>query len=680
MIKKAICPNCGAEGTVGRYCEFCGTKIPVPIVKQTTNSKQGNLLIVEDRLTTENLIAGLPNALANQEDVSTDVFDDIEVKNVTKYIIPMYAYNGTFQAPWSCVKLVEETYKVGDEKRHRTKRYPMNGVASGTYAYLFPSCNLDNMPSELKSFILTEISNEGDITDYAISRSLTDLEEDSMVEDTNDTEGVVWRNFDGSNLIESKVSKAVHYQLPISYEDFSSSYTTNGTKGTKVFVPVWLLNYTHKGKNYAFVIDGTLQNKVLEHPIDQEYVDNVKDWSDTSDSMSLYGILLAIVDAIIGVVSLGCLISTITRLNMDSDGELGFRLFWADILFFVFAFCLFKTKDFWHKSKLADSAVEIAKIDHKQKVLDNFRSNIIEQNRLGLSAETLNAVTGLFKKTFKETSDKLYSMQPSKDIKTGKWIRPFVIVLFIIYVLVNIGFISGSVHRANLEKQKRELAIKDSIENARAEEREAQLQKELNKPKVRPVAPSPSLTDAEILGYKNACKITYIERNEMKTIKFDSKGQVCEVEKVFNKDDANKCILTYRLNNGKVVSYTYTSSIPGSPYQNYQTHESYKYKIISLTKDEITYTDDNGNCQTKAYIEYDAKGRVSTINTGIIKHHFSYDSNNIAIYKEQQVIPVLYLIGQYDMPSISCDVKEVDNYGRPTEIIAANDTMRINYR
>ena len=462
MIKKATCPNCGAEGTVGRYCEFCGTKIPVPIVKQTASIKHGNLLIVEDRLTAEYLIAGLPNALANQEDVSTDVFDDIEVKDVTKYIIPMYAYNGTFQAPWSCVKLVEETYKVGDEKKHRTKRYPMNGVASGSYAYLFPTCDLDNIPSELKSFILTELPNEGDITDYAVSRLLTDLEEDSVVEDNNDTEGVVWRNFDGSNLIENKIRKAVHCQLPISYEDFSYSYTTNGTKGTKVFVPVWLLNYTHKGNTYAFITDGTLQNKVLEHPIDQEYVDNVKDWSDTSDSMSLYGILLAIVDAIIGVVSLGCLISTITRANMDSDGELGFRLFWADILFFVFAFCLFKTKDFWHKSKLADSAVEIAKISHKQNVLDKFRSNIIEQNRLGLSAETLNAVTGLFKEAFKETSDKLYSMQPPKDIKTGKWIRPFVIVLFIIYVLVNIGFISGSVHRANLEKQKKEMAIKDS--------------------------------------------------------------------------------------------------------------------------------------------------------------------------------------------------------------------------
>ena len=39
MINKAICPNCGAEGTVGRYCEFCGTKIPFPKEKPTTSGK-----------------------------------------------------------------------------------------------------------------------------------------------------------------------------------------------------------------------------------------------------------------------------------------------------------------------------------------------------------------------------------------------------------------------------------------------------------------------------------------------------------------------------------------------------------------------------------------------------------------------------------------------------------------
>ena len=37
MTQKAICPNCGAEGTVGRYCEFCGTKI-VELKKDTEYS------------------------------------------------------------------------------------------------------------------------------------------------------------------------------------------------------------------------------------------------------------------------------------------------------------------------------------------------------------------------------------------------------------------------------------------------------------------------------------------------------------------------------------------------------------------------------------------------------------------------------------------------------------------
>ena len=25
---KTICPQCGAQGTAGRFCEYCGTKIP----------------------------------------------------------------------------------------------------------------------------------------------------------------------------------------------------------------------------------------------------------------------------------------------------------------------------------------------------------------------------------------------------------------------------------------------------------------------------------------------------------------------------------------------------------------------------------------------------------------------------------------------------------------------------
>lgn len=682
MIKKAICPNCGAEGTVGRYCEFCGTKIPAPIVKQTTSNKQENHLIVEDKLTEDILTAALPNTLVNQEDVPTDIFDDIEIKDITKYIIPMYAYLGTFQAPWSCVKLVEETYKVGDETKRRTKRYPMNGIASDSYAYLFPSCDMENIPSKLKSFILTEMLDKGDIIDYAVSRSLTDSEQNCIVKDNDDTKGSVWRNFNGNDLIEKIVNKSIDYQLPSNYEDFSCSYTTSRTKETKVLVPIWVLNYAHKGNTYTFAIDGILQNKVIEHPIDQEYTDNIKDLSETSDSTSLYGILLAIVDAIIGIISFGLLISVLTRSQIDSDGEVAFRLFWADMLFFVFAFCMLKTKGLWHKSKLADSAIEIAQIGHKIDVINNYHDKIIEQNSLGLSAEQLAWVTELHIENFKEANKKLHSIQQPKDINTGKWVRPFVIVAFSICVLVNIVFISGSVHKSNIEKEKRELAIKDSMAKARAEQIELELQKEQNKPKTRPVAPSSSMTDAEIIGYKDACEVTYISTNNTKSIKFDANGQVCEVKNIFYRNESNERTLTYRLSRGKVVSYNSKSTIPGSPYKNYQTHETYEYKKISLTKDEVISIDNDGNKHEKAYIEYDAKGRVSTINLGYNKYHFDYDADNTAIYKTQRVVPILYLIGQFDISSTSGDIHEEDNHGRPTEIISVSrtDTIRINYR
>ena len=32
MTHKAICPNCGAEGTVGRYCEFYPMKVHIKSV------------------------------------------------------------------------------------------------------------------------------------------------------------------------------------------------------------------------------------------------------------------------------------------------------------------------------------------------------------------------------------------------------------------------------------------------------------------------------------------------------------------------------------------------------------------------------------------------------------------------------------------------------------------------
>ena len=55
MIKKAICPNCGAEGTVGRYCEFCGTKI-VELKKDTEYSTTIRKTVLDFKISQDEVI------------------------------------------------------------------------------------------------------------------------------------------------------------------------------------------------------------------------------------------------------------------------------------------------------------------------------------------------------------------------------------------------------------------------------------------------------------------------------------------------------------------------------------------------------------------------------------------------------------------------------------------------
>lgn len=38
LLNKAICPQCGAQGTVGRFCEYCGTKIPEPVIESLSDN------------------------------------------------------------------------------------------------------------------------------------------------------------------------------------------------------------------------------------------------------------------------------------------------------------------------------------------------------------------------------------------------------------------------------------------------------------------------------------------------------------------------------------------------------------------------------------------------------------------------------------------------------------------
>ena len=107
MIKKAICPNCGAEGTVGRYCEFCGTKI-VEVQKHKENASTAKKVILDFKISKEEAIEKFLKNFIITNAIPHDIFCKLQINDVSPMYIPLYSYVGTFNDNWSFLKIEKE--------------------------------------------------------------------------------------------------------------------------------------------------------------------------------------------------------------------------------------------------------------------------------------------------------------------------------------------------------------------------------------------------------------------------------------------------------------------------------------------------------------------------------------------------------------------------------------------
>ena len=135
--------------------------------------------------------------LSDVDNLPKDTFDRLTIDEITPYLVPTYFYHCNFDAPWSCIKLVYEKYKVGNETKTRTKRYPMNGIAQRGFDYVLPSCKIEDIPTELYTFIKDERSNLA-YYDLSDNYELDEKDKSILVESSDDDESMV------GELIEDK--------------------------------------------------------------------------------------------------------------------------------------------------------------------------------------------------------------------------------------------------------------------------------------------------------------------------------------------------------------------------------------------------------------------------------------------------------------------------------------------
>ena len=234
MTQKATCPNCGAEGTVGRYCEFCGTKIPAPIVKQTVGgkTKEHKPRIVKFSTTKNDAIEQFLNYLY-KERVS---FENVKIKiiSVKTYSIPFIAYNVSYEYYWTG----ENEYGIPD-----------NGSLKDKQIFILPA--YDKRDLKLPSFDRFYIRADNDLY---VNQSVEDRYEtnfDVNISKSKETPNEIWNRL-GNETITSLMSSIRQGN----FSGYHSAISELHDNGVPITIPFYVIHFKLDGEEHNLYIDG----------------------------------------------------------------------------------------------------------------------------------------------------------------------------------------------------------------------------------------------------------------------------------------------------------------------------------------------------------------------------------------------------------------------------------------
>jgi len=275
-LQQIICPSCRRPintfnpKKLMAECPFCHSQLINPLV----NPK--NVLVPERIIpftTDESMFEeAMIKTLVTTNYVPTDIFDSISTGSVIQAYLPMYLYEGTFNASWSCESANTDVGKNGKEQ---TTWLPQNGSTVGNFSFLCLANENSEIPDELRSFTYLFPYDVMMSKDFNID--MIDFNDDNLLTLERDTDStLVWEKH-GKDKVEEIARNKARYQLgnrQIQNFRASCSYNLN-SKGSYIYVPFWFVYYTYGGRQYYFLMDGVGERKSFNNPIDKEVVNTI---------------------------------------------------------------------------------------------------------------------------------------------------------------------------------------------------------------------------------------------------------------------------------------------------------------------------------------------------------------------------------------------------------------------
>lgn len=266
QLQQVTCPSCKRPintfnpNKLMAECPYCHSKLVNPLVKPKNVIMPNR--IIPFTTSEQDFEKAMVEALANQDFVPTDIFEAIHTGSVIQTYLPMYLFEGTYNATWNC----ESAYTENKQTKWRSR----NGIESGNFAFLCLANEGEEIPEELRDF--TRLFPYDVMMSKEFNPDMIDYNDDNLMTLERNTDAtIVWQKY-GKGLVEELAQKAAIVQVgnqDIRNFRVSSNHQLT-TRGEYVLVPFWFVYYNYDGKQYHFLMDGIGQRTCYSHPVDEK--------------------------------------------------------------------------------------------------------------------------------------------------------------------------------------------------------------------------------------------------------------------------------------------------------------------------------------------------------------------------------------------------------------------------
>jgi phage FluMu protein Com len=291
------CANC--HSTLSRAdrfetqikCPYCGTVNEVTGIMNREVAAPER--IIPFTTTEDDFEQAICKFFVDQDYTVNDIFDRVHMENIASVYLPMYLFEGKYEASYSCSVGYHETENSGGKTRTITRWQPASGTAKSNYAFLSLAFDGQEIIPELAEW--TKTFHYDPLTAQAFKPELITGKGYQILPHNLDRE-TTWHKW-GANAVEQLARQEAYRQLPSGEQirDFKSTFNYDKIHDGRLFLaPFRFVYYNYEDQKYFVLFDGLGKNIHGTTPTDRKRYKTVKKLQLLGKWSSSAGIVLAV--------------------------------------------------------------------------------------------------------------------------------------------------------------------------------------------------------------------------------------------------------------------------------------------------------------------------------------------------------------------------------------------------